>query len=226
MKNFVPTGENFYASKSSFLKGLWRRLSPPTLTIKKNYSVAIVVCNNSENIVTSKNLFAKKPKIVRELIQKSSRTICKKFANFFQLLREHCFKPPQTTRKTGIKQLLNQGPQMLTSTKCTFVPHNMYFCALRNVLLCSTGPSTVFDGSDSRALRVRHLCPTGPTPVPHDRYFIILCKLCACVSWCFSDSFGSLKITYGWKKIYSRYKFTGNRIYFSFFPYTHFFILF
>ena len=163
VKNFLPTGENFYASKSSFLKGLCRRLSPPTLTIKKNYSVAIVVCNNSENIVTSKNLFAKKPKIVRELIQKSSRTICKKFANFFQLLREHCFKPPRTTRKTGIKQLLNQGPQMLTSTKCTFVPHNMYFCALRNVLLCSTGPSTVFDGSYSRALRVRHPCLTIDT---------------------------------------------------------------
>lgn len=163
----------------------------------------------------NQNLFAKKPKKVREQFRKSSRTICKKFANIFQLLREHRFKPLRTTRKTDIKQLLSRGPQMLTSTKCTFVSHNMYFCAPRNVLSSSTGPTTVFDGSysraprvllpcptgptpvphgsDTRASRVRHLCPTGPTLVPHDRYFIILCKLCACVSCCFSDSFGSFK---------------------------------
>ena len=139
--------------------------------MKKNYSVAIVVRNNSENIVTSKTLFAKKPKNVREQFRKSSRTICKKFANIFQFLREHRFKPLRTTRKTGIKQLLSRGPQMLTSTKCTFVPHEMYF----------------------RALRVLLLFLTGPTLVPHDRYFIILCKLCACVSCCFSGSFGNLK---------------------------------
>ena len=119
----------------------------------------------------NQNLFAKKPKKVREQFRKSSRTICKKFANIFQLLREHRFKPLRTTRKTDIKQLLSRGSQMLTSTKCTFVPHNMYFCAPRVLLPC----------------------PTGPTLVPHDRYFIILCKLCACVSCCFSDSFGSLK---------------------------------
>ena len=135
--------------------------------MKKNYSVAIVVCNNSENIVTSKNLFAKKPKNVREQFRKSSRTICKKFANNFQFLREHRFKPLRTTRKTGIKQLLSRGPQMLTSTKCTFVPHNMYFCALRVLVLFLTGPTPVPYGSDTRASRVRHLCLTGPTLVPH-----------------------------------------------------------
>ena len=80
--------------------------------MKKNYSVAIVICNKSENIVISKNLFAKKPKIVREQFRKSSRTICKKFANIFQFLREHRFKPLRTTRKTGIKQLLSRGPEM------------------------------------------------------------------------------------------------------------------
>ena len=131
--------------------------------MKKNYSVAIVVCNNSENIVISKNLFAKKQKNVREQFRKSSRTIYKKFANFFQFLREHRFKPLRTTRKTDIKQLLSRGAQTLTSTKCTFVPYNMYFCAPR----------------------VLHPCPTSPTLVPHDRYFIILCKLCACVSSAF-----------------------------------------
>ena len=178
VKNFLPTGENFYASKSSFLKGLWRRLSPPTLTIKKNYSVAIVVCNNSENIVTSKNLFAKKPKIVRE----------------------HCFKPPRTTRKTGIKQLLNQGPQMLTSTKCTFVPHNMYFCALRVLVLFLTGPTPVPYGSDTRSPRVRHPCLTIDTLLFCVNYVRVFHAAFRALS-------GALKNTYGWKKIYSRYKF-------------------
>ena len=52
---------------------------------------------------------------------------------------------------------------MLTSTKCTPVPHNMYFRAPRNVLSCSTGPTTVFDGSYTRALQVRHPCLTIDT---------------------------------------------------------------
>ena len=112
--------------------------------MKKNYSVAIVVCNNSENIVTSKNLFAKKPKNVREQFRKSSRTICKKFANIFQFLREHRFKPLRTTRKTGIKQLLSRGPQMLTSTKCTPVPHGSYTRALRVLHPCLTIDTLLF----------------------------------------------------------------------------------
>ena len=156
----------------------------------------------------NKKMFANNFEKVREQFAKSSRTFFSFFANTVLSL----FEPPEGT---GIKQLLSRGPQTLTSTKCTFVPHNMYFCTPRNVLSCSTGPTTVFDGSytraprvllpcptsptpvpygsDTRAPRVRHLCPTGPTLVPHDRYFIILCKLCACVSCCFSGSFGSFK---------------------------------
>ena len=45
--------------------------------------------------------------------------------------------------------MLSRRVQLLISTKCTSVPHE----------------------SDTRALRVRHQCPTGPTPVVDDIYF-------------------------------------------------------
>ena len=45
--------------------------------------------------------------------------------------------------------MLSRRVQLLISTKCTSVPH----------------------GSDTRAPRVRHPCPTGPTPVVDDVYF-------------------------------------------------------
>ena len=86
---------------------------------------------------TIKNLFAKKPKKVREQFAKSSRTFFSFFANTVLSLLE----PPEGT---DIKQLLSRGPQLLTSTKCTPVPHGSYTRAPRVLHPCLTIDTLLF----------------------------------------------------------------------------------
>ena len=85
----------------------------------------------------NRKMFANNFEKVREQFAKSSRTIFSFFANTVLNL----FEPPEGT---DIKQLLSRGSQLLTSTKCTSVPHGSYSRAPRVLHPCLTSPITAF----------------------------------------------------------------------------------